>query len=109
MNMRWHLLKDRKPLERKITLVYGPLGMDLGVFLSGHWYFKNGDEWSAENLEHWCFHPPSHWAEIDSPQGISFGEMFDGCQTDEAPELTQDADFEFLIGEMEAFVVKLKN
>ena len=109
MNMRWYSFSEKKPSERKITLVYGPLGMDLGVFLSGHWYFKNGDEWSADTLEHWCFYTPSHWAEIDSPQEINLGEISDGYQTDEALELAEDADFEFLIGEMETLVVNLKN
>ncbi len=109
MNMRWHPFSEKKPSERKITLVYGPLGMDLGVFLSGHWYFKNGDEWSADTLEHWCFYTPSHWAEIDSPQEINLGEISDCYQTDEALELAEDADFEFLIGEMETLVVNLKN
>ncbi len=109
MNMKWHVLKEKKPPERKITLVCGPLGMDLGVFLSGHWYFKNGDEWSADTLEHWCFYTPSHWAEIDAPQWINLGEISNSYQTDEALELAEDADFEFLIGEMETLVANLKN
>lgn len=50
------------PPENRILLVQSPLGFDLAMWIDGHWYYKNGDDWNDENLEHWSYNQPDNWS-----------------------------------------------
>jgi|GEM_PF-5099406 len=70
MEVVWHFIKEQEPPEEVVLLVTGPLGLDLAVKIEDNLYFKNGDDWSSANLEHWCFNTPTHWAEFSPPATI---------------------------------------
>lgn len=74
MNVAWHFFEKKEPPEEVIILVTGPLGLDLAVKFEGSLYFKNGDDWSTSNLEHWCFNPPTQWAAFTSSERVSASE-----------------------------------
>ena len=61
MEATWKSLQHEPP-EETILLVHGPTGLDLAMYVEGHWYFKYGDDWSSTNLELWVFNTPTHWA-----------------------------------------------
>ena len=109
MNMKWHIIKNKKPPERIVTLVYGPLGVDLGIYISGHWYFKRGDDWSAENLELWHFNAPQQWAEIELPGEYGKSDPLSVCQADESCGFSEDANFELMMSAMDTAAANLKN
>lgn len=67
MNLHWQFVEENEPPEGVILLVYGHFGPDLALRKEGHWYFKNGDDWSCSNIELWHHNTPTHWAEIIFP------------------------------------------
>lgn len=71
MNGVWHFFKEQQPPEGVVLLVTGPLGLDLAMKVADSLYFKNGDDWSSANLEHWCFHTPTQWAHLTPPETVS--------------------------------------
>lgn len=71
MNTKWHVFKEIAPPEEVILLVNGPLGLDLAVKLEDHLYFKKGDDWAPNNLEHWQYNMPTHWAKPTLPAAES--------------------------------------
>ena len=67
MKTYWHLLKEKKPPQGVILLVCSAFGLDLAICIADQWYFKKGDDWSLNNLAHWNFTKPTHWAEFPRP------------------------------------------
>jgi len=85
MHLQWYSFEEKKPPEEVILLVYGQLGVDVAVILEGQWYYKKGDDWSAANLEHWCYNTPTRWAEFTAPVEYSLDlvkNTFDYCIED---------------------------
>ena len=66
--MLWNDIATKEPPDEKILLVAGPLGIDLALRMDGNWYFKSGDCWNSKNLEYWCSHQPTKWAEFRCPE-----------------------------------------
>ncbi len=111
MKLQWFSLDDKKPPQRKILLVYGPLGLDLAMNMAGQWYFKQGEDWSVDNIEHWYFNLPFYWAEFALPmnKGMKQEQTVTEFESDESFEKSEEIDFEYVISEMNAFADTFKN